>query len=50
MNGITKVFDLKKLIVDFMDKYMEYFDFYIHPKIDFEYRDMYDILVEKRRK
>lgn len=49
MNGITKVFDLKKLIIDFMDKYMEYFDFYIHPKIDFEYRDMYDILVEKRR-
>ena len=49
MSGISKVFNLKKIIIDFMENYMDYFDFYIHPKLDFEYRDMYDILVEKRR-
>ena len=49
MSGISKVFNLKKIIIDFMENFMDYFDFYIHPKVDFEYRDMYDILVEKRR-
>ena len=49
MNGITKVFELKNMIVDVIEHYLNYFDFYINPKVDFEYIDMYDILVEKRR-
>ena len=49
MSGISKIFDLKKRIVSFIDNYLNYFDFYINPKLDFEFRDMYDILVEKRR-
>ena len=31
MNGITKVFELKNMIVDVIEHYLNYFDFYINP-------------------
>lgn len=46
---ISKIFALKKKILHFIEDYMQHFDSYIHPKLEFEYRDMLDLLVEKRR-